>query len=291
MADLDTRHLKALIAVSEHGSITAAAHKIGVTQPALSATIRQAEDRIGVTLIERGPRHATLTAAGELMLQDARRILGDLERASDAMRDLAAGRGGQLSLAALPSAAAEIVAPALARFHQTHPNVRIAVRDAMNRDVIALVRAGEVDVGFGIPGDDRDGLLVEPLVEDQFVLVAPADHTLAQTAEVQWDAVRGLSRIEAAAGSNTRDTVTAILGPPGDGAAIECAVVPTAIGLIRQGLGIGILSALACRPFQTDTSLAFRPLLPTATRPIAVVRQARRPLSPPAKLFLSQLFG
>ncbi|WP_227287444.1 LysR family transcriptional regulator [Boseongicola sp. H5] len=291
MADLDTRHLKALVAVNKHGSITAAAQEIGVTQPALSATIRQAEARIGVTLIDRGPRHATPTAAGALMIQDAQRILSDLARASEAMRDLAAGRAGQLSMAALPSAAAEIVAPVLARFHDAHPTIRIAVRDALNQEVIALVRSGEVDFGLGIPGDECDDLMTEPLVDDQFVLVAPADHPLADRDEVRWDALRGLSRIEAAPGSNTRESVSAILGPPSDGTAIECSVVPTAIGLIRQGLGIGVLSEMACRPFCADPGLAFRPLLPTATRSIAVIRQGHRAPSPSAKLFLARLTG
>ncbi|WP_085594893.1 LysR family transcriptional regulator [Thalassospira sp. MCCC 1A01428] len=289
MQQLSTRHLIAIITISEAGSVTAAAAELNVTQPALSATIRQAEEIVGIALFDRTSRRAKPTPAGLALIPEARRILTDVSRATQQLRDLAEGRIGHLSIASLPSAISEIVAPALRRFMAEYPGIRVAVRDALNTEVARAVKSGEADLGFGIPGEEENNLKTKMLFEDRFIAVLPAGHFLGERETVYWEDLRSETLIEGAKGSNTRASVRENLKIEGVGSAIECSFVPTTIGMVRNGLGVSVLSELACRIFANDDQIALRPLLPIVTRPISILQRADRDLSPAAQLFMNFL--
>ncbi|EBA07951.1 LysR family transcriptional regulator [Sagittula stellata] len=286
MQSLSTRHLRVILAIADAGSITAASQDLGVSQPALSASLRQAEEIVGLPLFDRTARRARPTAAGETLIPEARRILSDVDRATDRLRDLAAGRIGQLSIASLPSAVTEIVAPALRRFVSAYPGIRVAVRDALNAEVSRAIRSGEVDLGFGVAGEEERDLSADVVRTDSFIAVLPAGHRLCAQETVSWSDFAAETLVEGAAGSNTRASVRRHLGVEGAGSAIECSFVPTTIGLVRNGLGVSVLSELACRPFARDERITLRPLLPVVERPISILRRGDRPVSPAARLFL-----
>ena len=118
------------LAVAETKSFRLAAERLRVSPPAVSARIRELEDRLGVRLFHRTTRSVVPTAEGERLGAAALQALEQLHGASDALRDEAALRHGRFSVATLPSMAATILPPAMAEFRGDHPGVEIGMIDA-----------------------------------------------------------------------------------------------------------------------------------------------------------------
>ena len=292
--EVSSRHLRAFVTVAEAMNFTRAAETLGISQPALSATIQQLEDILAARLFDRAGRRMRLTEVGRLYLGIAQRLLYELDSSLGVVRDLVEKRIGKLHVAALPSAASEIVAPALAQFSQTYPQIQLTVRDALNAEVIERVRRGEVDMGFGIPEGDSPALEVATILQDRFVAVLPIGHPLTRQAAVPWAALRGLPLVQVAPGSNTRRVVDRLLGGAdrGTGGRIEAQIVSTAVGLVANGLGVSVLSELSTVPFAKLRVVETRPLIdPEVSRPLSLITRKGQTLSPAAEAFRNQLLG
>jgi LysR family carnitine catabolism transcriptional activator len=287
MRDLSTKHLRAFVTVCDCGSITSAAAVLGVTQPALSTTIQQAEELVELRLLDRSARRARPTAAGLLLLPQARRILSEVKSATTRLRDLAAGRMGHISIATLPSAVDHILALTLAAFKSIYPDIRISVRDALNAEVVALVRTGQADIGIGAHDGTMSDIEQVIVYEDRFIAVIPVHHPLAGRKHLTWDSLRNEAFIGGAAGSNTRAMVQKTLRIKESESMIECSFVPTTIGMVGHGLGVSVLSELACRPFRNDPRIVLRELRPMTPRPIAIIRDPKSAGTAAAELFMS----
>ncbi|EFH11531.1 LysR family transcriptional regulator, partial [Teichococcus cervicalis] len=109
------RQLRALVAAAETGSFSQAALRLHVSQPALTLQIRELEQGLGVTLFDRTARGARPTRAGLALAHSFQRVLADLDAVVDSARDEAARRAGVVHLAVLPSVAATLLPPVLAR--------------------------------------------------------------------------------------------------------------------------------------------------------------------------------
>ena len=114
--NLSARHLRAFIAVANVQNFTKAAQKLNLSQPSLSATIRQLEDMLGARLFERHTKLVRLTIIGESYLGVAQRLLSEMDSSAEVVRDLLEKRKGNLHIASLPSVAAGILARELSRF-------------------------------------------------------------------------------------------------------------------------------------------------------------------------------
>jgi DNA-binding transcriptional LysR family regulator len=171
------------VAVAECGSFSRAAQKLNVSQPGLSQQVQQLERELGTRLIERLPRTATLTDTGRAYLPEARLILDVDRRARVAVRDVAAGRAGDLAVATVNSIAAGAFARVVPRWQREYPNVTLrlleyAGGDILERDVVA----GTADVGIGPLPATWNGPILE-LGREEFVVVLPPDDVLSgQTA-------------------------------------------------------------------------------------------------------------
>src|SRR4051794_22120041 len=127
--DLTPRQLLCFLRVAELGSFSAAARALGVSQPALSRTIRQVEDAVGARLFDRDTRNVVPTHAGTELRPLAERLVAEFGGAYGALARFVAGQTGRLTVAALPSLAAVLLVPAIARF-RTNPDVEVAILDA-----------------------------------------------------------------------------------------------------------------------------------------------------------------
>ena len=170
--------LRALVAVADTGSITAAAARLGLTQSGASQAVAALEEQLGVRLITRGRRGAVPTAVGERVVEHAREVLAGLDavrRAADAARGLERGR---LRLAAFPTIFATLLPPLLRRFRTLHPGVEVVALEAGDDEMAAWLVAGTVDVGVAM--DPAPGEAAAPLGRDEWVAVVPAGHPLAR---------------------------------------------------------------------------------------------------------------
>ncbi|MFD7083256.1 LysR family transcriptional regulator [Streptomyces sp. NPDC002181] len=251
MAELAPHELRVLVAVAETGGFSAAAVRLGLTQSAVSHSVRGSEAKVGAVLFERGRAGASPTPAGERAVALARRILRLYEvlgaEVRGAGRDPGDAVGGVLRIAAFRSAALHLLPPALERLTARHPGIRPEVRVVreLGAGTAGEVAAGRADLGIATlngtgpaPAEARAGaLLTGVLREEAYALVHPAGHPDPKALPLlDWDEN---------CGSYTRDWWRAQDWiPRATVKAEDDAMVLTMVG---RGLGMAILPELSLR--------------------------------------------
>src|SRR4051794_29436136 len=168
---MDLRQLEYVVAVVDHGGFTRAADALMVAQPSLSQGVRTLENELGVDLFHRLGRRVALTAAGEALIDPARRMLRDAATTRAAVAAGAGLQAGRLDLAALPTLAVDPLAPLIGTFRAAHPGISVHVTEPEEGHVVSdLVRSGRVEVGLtDLPGPTRsegrgdDDLVARPM--------------------------------------------------------------------------------------------------------------------------------
>ncbi len=196
---LDAWSLRVLVAVAEHGSFSAAAEALSMTQPAVSRQIAGLERRLGVPLFRRVHRGTRPTGPGELAVELARDVLARMAALEARMGAFGGLTAGELRLSAFPSANAALVPEAIRRFGRAHPGIALSLTQPDPAGPVPAVRAGRVDLALltswqlyadpdaartdpaAVALTDRDlaGLDLVPLLEEELSLALPADHPLA----------------------------------------------------------------------------------------------------------------
>lgn len=183
--NVELRHLRSFVVVAEELNFTRAARRLHLTQQALSAQIRQLETRVGTRLFTRTTRKVELTAAGEALLEHARKVLAGAEDAVGAARSAAGEERETLAVGLLATAALEFVPRLLRSFSADRPHLRLSVRSVGFEDPSGGVRDGLTDVALVWKPFAANGLDLEDLLEVDRVAVLPAEHALAQATTVE----------------------------------------------------------------------------------------------------------
>ncbi len=182
---MELRHLRYFVAVAEELNFTRAAKRLGINQPPLSAQIRQLEKELGTPLFRRLPRGVELTDAGKLLLEQARIILKQVEDATVGVRRRSRGETGRIILGASGSFFHPLIMKILRECKTRYPNLIIAPELEVTNIplLIAWLRNGRIDVSLlPLPIDDSEGLVIEPLVDEDCVIVLPRGHALSNSA-------------------------------------------------------------------------------------------------------------
>ena len=167
--------------MAQSGSVRAAARELGVTQPALSKSIRQLETEIDAALFLRSASGVTLTPAGNAFLPRARLVMAELQRVDEDLRALRGADGGVLRLAVAPSAGTTLVPRALREFRLQRPAAEVLVVDGLYPSGVSLLRSGSVDLFVG-PLDATDSgrdLKIDRLCANPMSVACRPGHPLA----------------------------------------------------------------------------------------------------------------
>jgi DNA-binding transcriptional LysR family regulator len=176
--EIELRHLRAFVAVAEELNFTRAAKRLFIAQQALSAQIRQLEDRIGAKLLERNTRTVSLTTAGEVLLSQARLLLADADTAVAATRAAVATRTS-LTVGFVAAVNHPEMSHALDRFSESHPEVDLMINFGDQLDPTGGLLDGQADVAFVYgPFDDR-GLDLTPVYSEPLGVALAESHHLA----------------------------------------------------------------------------------------------------------------
>lgn len=269
---MELRQLKHFLAVGETGSITAAAKKLRLTQPALSRQIKALEEEIDTPLLERGAHSIQLTPAGEVLMAEAKKLV----RFSDAMLEKvkAAATGEPLRVGYAPSLAGEFLSIAIERFTQIHPRVRVSLHDWSSAEMRTGLTEGKLDLIVATPCDGvHEAVRWYPLRNYNWQLVTHASHPLAELKEIRasdldgeklllydrehypdyWDRVTGFFR---------EHGLQAKVGGEFDG-------VSSLVAALEGNLGIALLAESSPIDTGKKQRLLTRPLLDQPT-PISV---------------------
>jgi DNA-binding transcriptional LysR family regulator len=178
--------LEFLIALARERNFSRAAESCGVTQPTLSAGIKQLEDTLGVLLVNRSSRFYGLTAAGERVLEWGRRIVSDARAMRQDVHAARTALAGHLTLAAVPTAipmAAELTMP----FRAKHPGVRFTVLSKTSREILSMLDDFQIDAGLTYLDNEPLGELNSvPLYHERYQLLTRANGPLGDREKVTW---------------------------------------------------------------------------------------------------------
>jgi DNA-binding transcriptional LysR family regulator len=178
--------LEFLLALAREQHFGRAAEACRVTQPTLSAGIKQLEDTLGVLLVQRGSRFHGFTPEGQRTLDWARRIVGDTRAMRQEIRSLKQGLAGHIKIAAVPTALA-MVAALTTPYRARHPDVSFTVLSRTSIEILALLENIEIDAGITYLDNEPLGRVrAVPLYKEQYRLLTAADSPLGDRDRVTW---------------------------------------------------------------------------------------------------------
>ena len=257
--NISTRQLRAFIALSENRNFTRAASVCHLSQSAFSSLIRQLEESLKVRLFDRTTRNVELTAEGREFDLSARRVLAEFDGAVSNMHARAVLERGRVSIALLPSLAADWLPAVLAGFHAAHPGLDLAVADVLSEPCIERVRSGQADFALAAIRADTPELRAEPFCSDGFHLVCRKDHPLAAHPKPRPRDVAAWPFIHLSRTSSVRQYIDAATLPQAMPAVLEVDQLATVAGMVEAGLGISVVPSLALYQFRS-AKLSIRPV-------------------------------
>lgn len=177
--------LRVIDALEIHGSLLKASAAIGISQPALTKSLKDLEDLVGTRLFDRHPRGVTPTESGMVLVRSGRRILAELRRTEEDLDHLANPYGGIAAIGALPVAAASLTPIIVSRLRRESPDFRVRIEKGRTEELLPLLAAGQIDLVIGrfYEPPTPDDFVRERLWNDPIALVARTGHPLLDPAK------------------------------------------------------------------------------------------------------------
>ncbi len=284
--------LKVFSAVAEHKSITGAAKKLHMTQPAVSIQLKQLEEHYGLALINIIGKKIYLTEAGKKVYERYKKVAQELENLNTDIAQLKGAIQGKLQIAVV-STAKYFIPALLGTFHKRHPGVDVQLVVANRQDVIKRLENNEDDMVILSQLPKNIGIIGQPFLEDTLVIAAPPDHPLAAKKSIDIKLLEKEPFIVRETGSGTRMAMEKIfqkhhLHPNiimelGSSSAIKQAVM--------AGFGISMLSKMSLEQELASKKLAILNIKHFPVKhPWYIVYLKDKKLSPLAKNFIEFLF-
>jgi DNA-binding transcriptional LysR family regulator len=279
---MELRHLRYFIAVAEEGHVTRAAERLGMQQPPLSQQIKALERELKVQLFRRKPRGVELTDAGRALLDHARAIFAQLDRASESTQRAARGEQGEISVGISSTAHFYPLVPRVLRaFRESFPRVAISLAEGGTGELIVQAQNGLVDLAFVREVfAPLEGLAVHHLLDEEMVVALPSRHALARKRPA-----RSAIPLKALSGETFVISACRAAGfSPRLGQ--QAPRPPSALNFVAAGHGITIVPAALQRTHLDGVS--YRPLAdaPRLKAPLNLVSRRHDP-SPVVRQFLN----
>ena len=292
MIDFTSRQLRAFLLAARHHNFTRAAEALFITPSGLSVLIRQLEHQVGFRLFDRTTRHVVLTPHGSQLLAVAQRSLDDLDGAVSRIGQTAKEASDTLSVGAALLAAAHILPGAIKEFRGRRPDVRIRLLDADMPTIVQRLRAGTLDLAFGLldatPGISRTRFFRFPLM-----VIHPEDGTAPRRSSMAWSALKGQPLILQAPPAPLRHLIDVYLEQAGvdPQSATPQNRLETVIAMVEAGQGVGIVPASALPLCRYRSVTMTRLVNPAVVVDFYQIRSRGRKLSTVAEEFSAFLQG
>lgn len=262
---IELRQLRYFVAVAEEGHVTRAATRLGIQQPPLSQQIKALEAALGAKLFERKPRGVELTEAGRILLERARIVLSEAEKAVAAVQRAAKGEVGRLAVGLTSSSSLNpFVLRVLRKFRETVPEVVLKLEESSTVELVDALRRGVIDIAFvrSAAGATPE-LKAHPLLDEEMIVALPSRHGLARGAKSV--ALSALSREDfilyrRSQGPGLYDAIVTACGNAGFSPRVvqEAPRMLSTLSLVAAGLGVSIVPASMQR-LSVD-GVVYRPL-------------------------------
>lgn len=287
---MDLRQITYFVALFEEGSVTRAANRLNVVQPAVSMQIAKLERDLGQRLFERRSKAMVPTSAGRTLHRLVLPVLRSLTVAQEHMAKLSGVVCGHITIGILASLAASFVPDMLIAFARRYPEVEVTLVDGYSSTFIDLVNQGALDFAVINKPPRRLGVVIEPLVEERMVYVAAADRvgtskpitfTELQRAKLILPTRHHGLRAELERHFEAHDVTLELQ--------LEMDSIEGICEVVARSEWTTILPSLAVRRGIAAGTLASRPIRPAMTRQLAIIHHPRQPLTPAAAAVITQL--
>jgi DNA-binding transcriptional LysR family regulator len=275
--------LEYLMALARERHFGHAAEACGVTQPTLSAGIKQLEETLGVLLVQRGSRFIGFTPEGERTLDWARRIVGDARAMREEIRALKHGLTGQLRIAAIPTTLA-MVASLTTPFRARHPDVRFTILSRTSIEILAHLENLEIDAGVTYVDNEPLGRVTAvPLYQERYQLLTAADAPLGNRERVTWAEVSQVPLCLLTPDMQNRRIIDGLLRSAGGAAnpTLESNSMIVLFAHVRTGRWASVMPARLAETLGLTATIRAVPIVePEAVHTIGLVVPAREPMTP-----------
>jgi DNA-binding transcriptional LysR family regulator len=275
--------LEFLLALARERHFGRAAEACGVTQPTLSAGVKQIEEQMGVLLVNRGSRFQSFTPEGEKVLDWARRIVGDTRAMRAEVNALRHGLTGRLRIAAIPTALA-MIASLTTPFRQRHPNVRFTIQSRTSIEVLEQLDNLEIDAGVTYLDNEPLGRVTAvPLYRERYRLITSSDAPLGDRDSVTWAEVAQVPLCLLTPNMQNRRIIEGLLRGAGGNPepTLESNSMIVLFAHVRTGRWASVMPAkLAETLGLTETIRAIPITEPEAVHTIGLVVPSREPMTP-----------
>ncbi|MCD4526243.1 LysR family transcriptional regulator [Nocardioides sp. cx-173] len=292
---IDLAALTSLRAVDTHGSVVAAADALGFTPSAVSQQVKRLERQTGVPLLERVGRGVMLTRHGRHLVDAGARVLGDLEEIESGLHRQAEAVAGHLRIVAFSTAMRGLVAPAVRRLLDAHPDLTLQLSEREPWDTVDLVASGQCEVGvvhrwgdvaLAIPGH----LVAASVAQDVADVVVHRDHPLAGRGRVTPRDLVDEGWVATPEGTICREWLTRMYDGTGrlPRIAHQSMEFDSHLAMVRAGLGIALVPRLGRQPLGDDV-VALPAADPVPTREVLALHRRSMTASPAVAAVLAGL--
>lgn len=280
------RQLEYVVAVADHRNFSRAAEACGVSQPALSSQVKEVEDRLGLTLFERGRAGVAVPPHAETVIELARRAISAVDDVVVAAFGQQDELIGDVRVGVIPTMAPYLLPALVEELRRRHPRASPVLVEERTEQLVGRLRAGTLDFGLLASPVPADDLCSHPLAVDAFQLALPADHPLAGSGPLPSGVLSGLPLLLLEDGHCLRDQaleVCAAVGATASGS-IQATSLTTLCQMVAAGVGVTLLprSAISVEA-REGSGLTVRALRdPSPSREVVL---AWRPTDPHGELY------
>ena len=261
--------MRYIVALSRERHFGRAAEACHVSQPTLSVALKKVENQLGAALFERTPTEVRITALGERIVAQARRVLEEAVRLEEIAGSGGDPLSGTLRVGVIFSIAPYLLPQLIPALHQHAPSMPLFLKEDFTGNLIPALKAGELDVIVIALPFSEPGLVAQPVYEEPFRVVVPANHAWATRTDVVADELNGESLLLLGQGNCFRDQVLESCPRLTDVSAldhrIEVGSLETIRYMVASGAGLAVMPSTAADPLISNERMV--KVLPFAGKP------------------------
>lgn len=278
------RQLRVFVTVAHARSFSRAGEIVGLSQSAVSHSVKELEQQTGVRLLDRTTREVALTEAGQQLASRLERVLDELHSTLREAGRVGTQLTGKVRIAASQTISAHLIPQCIAESNRCYPEIDFVLHDRPQQWVLESIRQGEVDFGIVIDPGAVNDLQCETILSEPFLLLCRQDHRFARRESIDWYDLQSERLVLQDYASGSRPLIDAALAHFSVNARIvqEIGHPATLFPMVEAGIGISVLPALAL-PLPQDSHLIVKRLTPGMERQLMLARRKNRSLSTAAQ--------
>lgn len=278
---INHRQLEAFRAMIETGSVTEAARRMGVTQPAASRLISDLEHAVGYSLFLREKKRLISTPEAMALFEEVDRSYIGLDAIAEAARDIGAYRRGALRIVSLPAMALSFLPQVISKFCEDNPNISVALQIHSSQRVIQCVASQQYDVGFAEIDSPHPAVTSSIFFESPMVAILPKHHPLCLKQTITPEDFANENFIALGSSYTMRKRIDALFMASNvtPKMQIETQLSMAVANLVACGAGVSIIEALTARSLRALDLIETRPFMPKINYTYRVLSPTHRPIS------------